>query len=56
MNGEGRAHGTRNYFCPCLLMVRVSACVPLHVCVSVFSLHVPLIDLEKKGQLKKTLR
>lgn len=40
------------YFFPCFL-------VGLCVCVVVFlffSLHVPLIDLEKKGQLKKTLR
>lgn len=32
------------------------ACVRPHVRISLFSLHVPLIDLEKKGQLKKTLR
>lgn len=37
-------------------MVYVLVCVHLYVRISLFSLHVPLIDLEKKGQLKKTLR
>lgn len=37
-------------YCVC-----VGVCA-LHVRISLFSLHVPLIDLEKRGQLKKTLR
>lgn len=51
-SGEGRA---RAGLLSLTLLFRFFP-LSLFVLLFLFSLHVPLIDLEKKGQLKKTLR